>query len=547
MNTNNSEQEKPETELNDQGESVDNREIPKVNEDILTSEELPREAVVESSDPYQIFFQHQLSQSPDSYLYDLLYKCGNKLFRDSQKKTYAVLPDKNSVKIFEIESAAFMSYVTFDYFNQMGTAIKKQYLKQIIGLVDSLARQKGEIINLEIRCNWDEGSIVYDLHDEDHHVVRINSNGWKVELCQKPLFKSYPHQLPQRSPVEGGTLDDFLNLLNVAPEDRLVFKVFIVSLFIPGFPHPILKIEGEKGAAKSTATRLLKSLVDPSVIGLLSFPRESREIVQQLDHHYFIGYDNLSGVPRWASDALCRAVSGDGYSCRKLHTSDEDIIRSFKRCLSINGIDLGALPEDLLDRCLIINFKRISEENRKTDKEIHERFNAILPGVLHEIFCLISSSMNIYPSVSLTRIFRLADFTSWGYAIAQAINGQNGGEHFITDYQKMVRGQEAVSYDDNVLLASLAFFGETKTEWEGSPLQLYTLLQTIVSKQRLDQSHASWPKAPNYLMRRLNAYQSLLQSKGIKIEYIGRTATLRRVKFSKLQQPSSSGTVTVET
>lgn len=510
------------------------------NESVVSHSENVPENVEKVEDdlvfPEQSFPFRELSKTPDPYIIELLISCRNHLFKDTQNKTYVVFPSERTVKIYEIESEKFKSYITYDYFMQTGEAIKRTYLRQVVSLLDSLAKEHGKVANLELRCNWDADSIMYDLHDKDHHVVRINDRGWAIEYCQKPLFKSYPHQLAQLMPADGGSLDEFIDMFNVSPEDKQLFKVFVVSHFIPGFPHPILKIEGEKGSAKSTAARLLKALVDPSKVGLLSFPRENREIVQQLDHHYFLGYDNLSSVPRWASDALCRASSGDGYSCRKLHTSDEDIIRSFRRCLSINGLDLGALPDDLLDRCLIINFKRISEVNRRTDSDIWARFQEILPGTLSEIFEIISNAMRIYPTVKLSKIFRLADFTKWGYAIGQAIDADHGGNKFYGDYRKMVNRQEDVSVDDNVLLLALSYFYEKRSEWDGTPLQLYAQLKSIVEQQRLDQKHVTWPKAPNYLSRRLRAYQSLLQSQGITIEFLGRTATQRRIRLTKAVQ-----------
>ncbi|MDW7658026.1 MAG: hypothetical protein SCM11_12730 [Bacillota bacterium] len=313
-------------EDNEINESTNKKEENIMNENTenQNNEEIKENALQEGQEPAEILetkesvFQYrELSNTPDPYIVNLLAACQNRLFRDTQNKTYVIFPADNGVRIYGIETADFESYLTSDYFMYKGEAIKRQYLRQLTKLLDSLAKEYGKTVDLELRCNWDAGSIMYDLHDKDHHVVRINEQGWAIEYCKKPLFKTYPHQLPQVPPIDGRALDEFLALFNVSQEDRLLFKVFVVSLFIPGLPHPILKIEGEKGSAKSTATRLLKLLVDPSKVELLSFPRENREMVQQLDHHYYLAYDNLSSIPRWASDALCRAVSGDGYSCRK--------------------------------------------------------------------------------------------------------------------------------------------------------------------------------------------------------------------------------------
>lgn len=237
---------------------------------------------------------------------------------------------------------------------------------------------------------------------------------------------------------------------------------------------------------------------------------------------------------------MCRAVSGDGYSSRRLYTSDEDTIRSFIRCVSINGLNLGALQDDLLDRSLIINFKRISQENRKTEGKIWSRFQEILPSTLGSIFHIVSEAMKIYPTIKLNGNYRLADFIKWSCAITAAIEGECGVQNFINDYQRMVNQQEAASIDDNVLLTSLQHFFNRFDSWSGTPTQLYNLLSTIAAFHKLDVKHESWPKAPNYLSKALRAYQALLKDTGYVIDQTQRSSTERIIRLSKKERPNDA-------
>ena len=132
-----------------------------------------------------------------------------------------------------------------------------------------------------------------------------------------------------------------MDLVNVSDKDnKLLLKCYIISLFIPGIAKPILMLHGEQGSAKTTLQELIKILVDPSIVKTLTFPRDINELVQQQSHNYIAFYENLSNIKDWISDALCRAVTGSGFSKRQLYTDDEDIIYFFQRCIGFNGINL---------------------------------------------------------------------------------------------------------------------------------------------------------------------------------------------------------------
>ena len=179
---------------------------------------------------------------------------------------------------------------------------------------------------------------------------------------------------------------EMLNFFNIEKEQKLLFLVYVVSLFIPNIPKPILILQAEKGAGKTTATKLLKSLIDPSKIEATYFPRNEEALSQLLDHSALINFDNLNRLQDWQSDALCRAYSGETYTKRSLFTDDEDFI--------LNGINCPAIREDLLDRSIIINLKRI--DKYKEESLIYKEWNEKKPYILDNIFKLISLSLQIH-------------------------------------------------------------------------------------------------------------------------------------------------------
>ncbi len=151
--------------------------------------------------------------------------------------------------------------------------------------------------------------------------------------------------------------------LNVQEKDQPLLLPALITDFLPDIPHPIKDFFGEKGSGKSLGQRVLRRLVDPSAVESLSFPGTVGELVQQLSHHYAPVYDNIDDLSPALSDLLCRAVTGEGFSKRELYTDDEDIIYSYRRVISINGINVVATRPDLLDRTILIGLSRIPRDD----------------------------------------------------------------------------------------------------------------------------------------------------------------------------------------
>ena len=97
---------------------------------------------------------------------------------------------------------------------------------------------------------------------------------------------------------------------------------FLATLRARG-PCPLLAISGEQGSAKTVLSKILKALIDPSAAPVRALPREERELMIAANNGYLLAFDNLSGLPAWLSDALCRLASGGIFAVRQLYTDDE--------------------------------------------------------------------------------------------------------------------------------------------------------------------------------------------------------------------------------
>jgi len=326
-------------------------------------------------------------------------------------------------------------------------------------------------------------------------------------------------QKSQVEPERDGEVDHLRNYINVASDDDwLLFLVFVVAAFIPDFPHPLLILHGPQGAGKTTPMRVIKQLVDPSVIQGMPLPDRIPEFVQLADHHAFLFFDNLSNLPTKMSDALARASTGDSFSKRQLFTDSDDIVYHIQKTIALNGINQVITKADLLDRSILIKLERITPDMRMPEADFWSAFNHDKPQILGAIFDVLVKALALYPDIELDEAPRMADFTRWGCAIAEASG--YGQENFLKAYRDNIARQNDEAIDASPVakaVIGLMHDLEDTNVWQGTPEKLLGTLN-----RRLDTINSSssplWPKAPEWMTRRLNEAQTNLSAIGIYVE-----------------------------
>lgn len=219
---------------------------------------------------------------------------------------------------------------------------------------------------------------------------------------------------------------------------ELLLKCYIVSLFIPEIPKPVLMPHGHQGSAKSTIFDSIKLLADPSIVKTLSIPRDVNEFIQQLSHNHLAYYDNVSSLRDWMSDQICRAVTGSGSSKRELYTDDDDVIYSFRRCIAINGINLAATKPDLLDRGLMFHLKRIEKVDRPKERDIKQAVEHMIPELLGYILDVLVKVLKFKETtiIEIKEYPRMADFSGYGEIIARCMGYKDN--EFLAAYYRNI-------------------------------------------------------------------------------------------------------------
>lgn len=439
-----------------------------------------------------------------------------RLFQGEDTEPYAEVEIHGNKEFLHVNSKQFKRYICKRYFDRYKSAPKTQAIKSALLVLESKAIFDGEKCQLSNRVAEYKGCIWYDLADDKRRSVRINAEGWSIVENTPTIFKKFSHQKSQMLPQRNGDIRKILDFVNLREDDQLLFLIYLVACFIPGFPHPIQIIYGEKGASKTMTFKLLKSLIDPSFIQVLTFPKNIQELIQNLDHHWYLGFDNISKISDTISDALCRACTGEGLSKRRLYTVDEDKIYRYQRCVALNGINVVATKEDLLDRSILFELERISPEKRREEGKMWSEFEQEKPLILGSIFDTVVKAMLIYPTVNLNKLFRLADFTVWGYAIAQALG--ESGEEFLLQFSSNIEKQNKEVLESNPIATTIIHLMEDETEWRGRAADLLGFIENIAAEERIDVKSGTFPKSANQLTRKLNNIKSNLEDAGIEFE-----------------------------
>lgn len=439
---------------------------------------------------------------------------GIELFHNQYKEAYASLTGDGR-EVMKVNSKVFTHWLSHFLWQKYKKISRSDIIKSIREALEGIAIHEGGLKDLSVRIASYQNAIWYDLGNKG--AVKVDKNGWRVVKKPPILFRRYSHQEFQVLPSKGIKIHNLCKFINLSCEsDRLLFLVYVITSFIPGFSHPILVLYGPQGSGKTIPLKLQKSLIDPSVLKTLSLVKSQKEFTQLASHHYFLNFDNISYISNDLSDLLAKACTGDGFSKRKLYTDDDDKIYYIQKVIALNGINLVANKPDLLDRTIIIKLYRIPRNHRKLEKNILDEFEKIKPQLLHSIFDVLSKALKIYPTINIKFLPRMADFARSGCAVTEALGYKS--EEFLKAYYSNIGLQNDVAIEASPVGTVILSLMEDCSKWEGTPSELLQKLTNRAEDMQINIKHRSWPKDASWLSRRMGDIESNLLEEGIRIE-----------------------------
>jgi hypothetical protein len=440
-------------------------------------------------------------------------------FHTLEGEAFASLPVGEHREVWPLKSKGCRRWLTRAFYQRLGKPPGVQALQDALALLEAKAQFDSPASQVFTRVAPCGDCIYIDLCNERWEAVEITSKDWNVMQNPPVRFRRSRGMQPLPDPARGGCISELRRLINIGDDKNWILVLsWLVAACRPQGPYPLLILQGEQGSAKSTTAKLLRRIVDPATAPLRTPPREERDLLIAANNSWVVAYDNLSGIPQWLSDALCRLATGGGFSTRELYTDTEEVILDLTRPVILNGIDHLAERPDLADRAIILNLPHIEETARRDEAELYKAYERERPYILGAFFSAVSAALARLPDVRLPRKPRMADFALWAAAAEPTLGFQSGA--FMDAYSGNRAEAVHETLDSDPVSASIvALMNDEQSEgqWTGTAGDLLKHLERTADdgvKKSL-----AWPKTPRGLAGRLRRLNTFLRESGIAITF----------------------------
>jgi hypothetical protein len=250
-----------------------------------------------------------------------------------------------------VRTKGFRRWLARQFFEQTGGAPSSEALQSALNVIEAKAHFDGPERHVFIRVGGLDGRLYLDLGDEAWRAVEIDATGWRI-IDEPPVrFRRAAGMQPLAVPIKGGSVEALRAFLNVQSDQDFVLAVaWALAVLRNKGPYPALVLSGEQGSAKSTFSAILRALLDPNTAPLRALPREDRDLFIAANNGHVLAFDNVSGLPSWISDTLCRLATGGGFAVRQLYTDQDEVLFDAARPVILNGIEDIVTRPDLADR-----------------------------------------------------------------------------------------------------------------------------------------------------------------------------------------------------
>ncbi len=118
-------------------------------------------------------------------------------------------------------------------------------------------------------------------------MVKITEDNMEIVPQGEILFRRFQNMDEQAKPRNSTTnAQAIFKYFNInSEEDKHLFLVYMIALFLPHIDMPILVLNGQAGTGKSSFFRFVKELIDPPKQKKLtgySFPSKQKDLEIQL-------------------------------------------------------------------------------------------------------------------------------------------------------------------------------------------------------------------------------------------------------------------------
>ena len=460
------------------------------------------------------------------------------LFHDPSSTAFADLTIDGHRETWPIRSRQFRHWLRRRYFEETGSAASAETVRSALDLLEARAQFDAPERMVHIRVAEYDDRIYLDLADSDWRAIQIGPDGWQVVTSPPVRFRRAAGMLPLPIPQRGGSIEALAAFLNLpAPDEFVLVIAWLLAALQRGGPYPLLVIAGEQGSAKTALTKILRALIDPNAAPTRALPREERDLMIAANNGHILAFDNLSGLPAWLSDALCRLASGGSFATRQLYTDCDEVLFQAARPAILNGIEDIVCRSDLADRAIFLTLEPIADARRRTERQLWREFEAMRPRILGALLDAAVHGLQRLSRVRLERSPRLADFALWATACETAFWPAGT---FLRVYNANRRAAIEGVIEADPVAAFVREIMAVRGTWAGRASDLLRV-RMAAGEDVLDGT-TGWPKNPRALAGRLRRCQTFLRTVGINIAFTreGRTGS-RIIRMTSLTKCPRTG------
>lgn len=479
--------------------------------------------------------------SSQLFLEELQEKTNPSYFQNELGETYVSQIIDGVLVTTKIESIQTQQLIR-RILNECGiTGRKEDKIQDVIEEMKTRAVLSKTRKKVYIRYGFDsKNRISLDLCDGKGTVIIIENGDFTITTDHDVTFLRPTKQLPLPTPVRS---EDFMERLSVflnleKSGDIILLVVLLIKICIPNSgANPFLLLMGNQGTGKTTLSKFLKGIIDPSSPMACAPPRDERELIAMLSWGFLVLLDNLSGMNHLMADNFCRIATGGGFSQRALFKDDE--LKSYiaDNRFILNGIEEVSSRPDFLERAITIRLK-IIVGGHKSENELNEEFKKQLPYLLGGFLLLLARVVEILPQITRTGLPRMTEYARVGIALEKVLNLPEGT--FLSAYEANLGEKSQDSFwNDEVCVAihkclipisspfPEMFSVEEKEELKGSALEIRDRL--FERKKNTPFSRFSGRKFSSYLDR----ITPLLEKNGITVERLPRASKVRGIVIKR--------------
>jgi hypothetical protein len=472
---------------------------------------------------------HAVKDSQATKLLDLVHNV--EVFRAPDSKPYVTILRDGHEETHSIRSKGFRSYLHWRYYQTTGRAISAKAVQETLGVLEGRAAFDGNERDVFYRVGSHGNAIYIDVGNTAWNAIEVTPDGWAT--VSKPPIKFRRARgmlelpMPARDPH---AREHFREMVNPGLDRASVALLtgWVLAAMRPQGPYPVLVLNSEHGSGKTTLAKVLRSLLDPHQQLLRAQPKDDHDLMIAAGNNWVLGLDNLSHLPPWLSDAICRLSTGGGFGTRELFTDEDEVFFQAQRPVILNGIDDIATRGDLADRSVVIELPDIPDKLRMTELAFWRAFEEQRAGVLGYLLDGLACSLRHSANVSLLAMPRMADFVVWVTAAEPAFDWARG--YFLKVYVANTSEANSITLDASPIARHIL----AMAPWSGTASALLAALNA--REPESGKRSELWPKSARALSGALRRLRPSFRSAGLEVIFHRGTETRDRQRLISIRE-----------